>query len=436
MALIHPQSQECTKTELDIFCVPYTQHSITKNTYHEIHPISAITGTAPIEFHLSGSSEEYIDLNDTYLYVRAKIVNADGSDLDVDAEVGFVNYPGCSLFSQVDIQLGDRLVTQASNTYPYRGVIECLLNYSPETLNSQFAAALFVKDTAAHMEVTDPEGTNDGLKQRSANTVLSSTVDIITPIHSDMFFQEKLLINGVDIKIKFVRAKDEFCLMSTVPGDNPKVVISSASLYIKKVAIAPGVLLAHARTLTQSNAKYPIDRVCIKTASIPTGSRICNQENLFLGHLPKFIIIGFVDHEAFTGNYRRNPFNFKHYDLEFMNIHTDGQAYPGRPFQPSFQNNQYGREYYQMIQATGRQLKDRSLAITPFDFANGYTLYCFNLEPDGGSGGHVSVSRTGNIHLEARFRTPLTRTVNMVCYAVYDSVIEISNSRQVLVDHY
>ena len=44
------------------------------------------------------------------------------------AEVGFINHPGCTLFSQVDIMLGDRLITQSSNTYPYRGIFECLIN--------------------------------------------------------------------------------------------------------------------------------------------------------------------------------------------------------------------------------------------------------------------------------------------------------------------
>ncbi|KAI4900462.1 hypothetical protein NFI96_027612, partial [Prochilodus magdalenae] len=34
-----------------------------------------------------------------------------------------------------------------------------------------------------------------------------------TPIHSDIFFQEKLMLNGVDIKIRMIRNKDEFCLM-------------------------------------------------------------------------------------------------------------------------------------------------------------------------------------------------------------------------------
>ena len=44
------------------------------------------------------------------------------------------NYPGATLFSQVDVSLGDRLISQGSNTYPYRCIIECLMNYDRQTL--------------------------------------------------------------------------------------------------------------------------------------------------------------------------------------------------------------------------------------------------------------------------------------------------------------
>ena len=436
MALIHNQSAECMKSELDLFTVPMTQTSIEKNTYHEISPLAAITDTSPIEFFITGSSEDYIDLNNSYIHVQAKITNADNTNLGADAEVGFVNYPGASLFSQVDIILGDTLVSHASNTYPYRGILECLLNYGEDTLSTQFGCGLFSKDTAGHMDVTDPGGANQGLSQRAIQTALSQYVDIIAPIHADMFFQEKLLIHGIDIKIKFIRAKDEFCLMATNAGAGYKVKIMAASLYIKKVTVSPGVRLAHAKALIHTNLKYPVDRVCLKTVSIPVGSRECNHDNLFLGQIPKFLVICFVDNEAMSGTYTRNPFNFEHRNMEYLNIIADGRAYPGKPFQPTFNNGQYGREYYQLFQATGRQLKDRSCAITRRDFGAGYTLFCFNLEPDEGCSNHVSLVKSGNVRVEARFRGALNRTLNMLCYAVYDSVIEINNRRQVLVDNY
>ena len=96
----------------------------------------------------------------------------------------------------------------------------------------------------------------------------------------------------------------------------------------------------------------------------------------------------------------------------------------------------YIPENISILQATGRQLKYREISIKRKEFAKGYALFCFNLDADEGCGQHVSLVRTGNVRLEARFRVALATTVNLICYAVYDSVIEISNRRQVLLDYY
>ncbi|XP_016420228.1 uncharacterized protein F54H12.2-like [Sinocyclocheilus rhinocerous] len=367
------------------------------------------------------------------LMVMARKRTPNGGDIPDPAKVALINYPGATIFSQVDVSLGDRLISQSSSTYPYRCIIESLLNYSKDALESLFSAGLFFKDTAGHMDETDPVGRNAGLTKRSLYTTGSKVVELLAPIHSDIFFQEKLMLNGVDIKIRMIRGKDEFCLMS---DDAYKLNIVSASLFVKKVSVSPSVRLAHAQALLSTTAKYPIDRVCLKNFSIPAGSRVSNQENLFLGTLPKSIVLAMVDNDAFTGSYEKNPFTFKHYDLEFLAVYVDGQQFPAKPLQPDFTSGSAVREFYQLATATGRHLKNQPLSINRDDFLKGYSLYAFNLTPDEDCGQHISLIKSGNIRLEARFRQPLPHTINLVVYAVFDSIIEVSNRRQVLVDYY
>lgn len=428
-------SEECIKSELDLFTVPMTQTAIEKNTYIEIPPLSAISDSTPLEFFIAGNGEDYVDLNNTLLYMRVKITNPDGSNIRDGTPVGLVNYPGNTIFSQVDVSLGDRLISQSTNTYPYRCIIECLLNYGKDTLESVFSAGLFYKDSAGHMDVGDPAGANIGLTKRAAFSNESAVVELLSPIHSDIFFQEKLMLNGVDIKIRLTRGKDEFCLMRS-DAIAYKLNILSASLFVKKVSVSPGVRLGHAQALLSTTAKYPIDRVCLKNFSIPAGSRVSNQENLFLGTLPKSIILGMVDNDAFTGAYDKNPFAFKHYDLEFLAVYVDGQQHPAKPLQPNFGSGTAVREFYQLALSSGRHLKNQALVIDREDFLQGYTLYGFNLTPDEECGQHISLVKSGNIRLEVRFRQPLPRTINLIVYAVFDNIIEVSNRRQVLVDYY
>ena len=56
--------------------------------------------------------------------------------------------------------------------------------------------AMFYKDTPGKMDVVDPVAddadANTGLKARYTFTKQSNTVDMMGPIHSDIFFQDRL----------------------------------------------------------------------------------------------------------------------------------------------------------------------------------------------------------------------------------------------------
>ena len=67
-------------------------------------------------------------------------------------KVRIINYPVFSLSSQVDINLGGKVISSSNNSYPYRSYIESLLNYSKETKNTQLVRGLFYKDTVGHFD--------------------------------------------------------------------------------------------------------------------------------------------------------------------------------------------------------------------------------------------------------------------------------------------
>jgi len=135
MAFVHDQSCECTKSELDLFSVPPTQTSVEQGNWVEYHPITSVAGDSPIEFDINSSGEDYLDFANTMLYVKAKLTAMDGANLTADAAVGPVNLFLHSLFSQVDISLNGTLITQSTNTYPYRAILETLLSYGEDFKN-------------------------------------------------------------------------------------------------------------------------------------------------------------------------------------------------------------------------------------------------------------------------------------------------------------
>ena len=78
----------------------------------------------------------------------------------------------CS-FSQVDVSLNDRYISDSSNTYPYKAYLETLLNNGYDSKTSQLTAEMLFKDS------------EDGLKKRSNFFELSSTVDMTGNLHCD-----------------------------------------------------------------------------------------------------------------------------------------------------------------------------------------------------------------------------------------------------------
>lgn len=435
MALLHHKSPECSMGELDLFSVPMTQLSIDEKLYTEVQPLSAITDTGPIEFFVPGDGEKYLDLNDTLLHLRVKVTNADGTNLAADAPVGLINYPLNTLFSQCDVVLGDRLISQSSATHPYRAMIETLLNYSEATLKAQFSAGLFYKDTAGEMDsVVITNGPNLGLNKRGAFTARSRELHLLGALHTDILFSERLLLNSVDLRIKLSRASDAFCLMCAA-DTTFKLVILGASLFVKKVTVSPAVRLGHAAALARGNALYPLSRVNVKTYSIPQNSRVCNLENLFLGTMPKYVVLGMVRHDAFTGRRDLSPFNFRHNQVEYLALCQDGRQVPAKAFQPRFDLGVSVREYYNMFSATSRHLKDLPLSIDRSEFERGYTLFVFNLSACEDTDALAPVTN-GNLRLEMRFRQALPQTTTLIVYACYDSILEINSKRQVLVDFY
>ena len=69
-----------------------------------------ILGNAPIEFDVIGSGEDYLDLANVMLYVRAKITLDNGNNLAADSTSAPVNLLLHSMFSQVDVSLNGTLI--------------------------------------------------------------------------------------------------------------------------------------------------------------------------------------------------------------------------------------------------------------------------------------------------------------------------------------
>ncbi|XP_023289846.1 uncharacterized protein F54H12.2-like [Orussus abietinus] len=221
------------------------------------------------------------------------------------------------------------------------------------------------------------------------------------------------------------------------PTDSFKVHILEASLFVRRVNVNPGILLSHERALAKTTAKYPLTRVEVKVMSMHSGLHGETLDNAILGQLPKRIILGFVDNRAFNGDRKLNPFNFAHYNINYLSLYVDGIQVPSKPLQPDFTKNRlYVDAYHTLFSGTGRHFLDQGNCIDREKYPDGYCLFAFDLTPDlsANENSHWNLIRHGSVRIEVRFENALSSTVNCIIYAEYENVLEIDASRHVLVD--
>lgn len=284
MAFINRATALNVKSELDIFTTLPIQTTVESGALHSYRPLTSISNTGPIEFVVSGSNDEYLDLGRVHIHVKARITAAPVVAPLVVGVLGPVNNWLHSMFSQVDVFLNQKCITPSNSGYAYRAYIENLLNYSSESKKTHISTGIWADDTAGHMDAIN--AANVGFTTRRTCTVGNAIVDLYGPLHCDLFNVDKYLINGVEMTIKLQKSRQTFHVMGAANAAGTFEILD-AVLYVRKVKIAPPTLIAHHKALSTATAKYPINRVDIRTITIPATTQSRTLDNVFIGLLPK-----------------------------------------------------------------------------------------------------------------------------------------------------
>lgn len=417
----------CGKSELLLFDPGYTQVSTERASWADIFPANSPTDGGPIQFNISPSNDCYLDLNDTMLYLKCSITPVDKLKKPAADECAPVNLLLSSLFSDVEVKLGEKVVFGGNHMYNYMSFISTLLNVDDNVKRTQLRAAGFLKDEAGKLD----DKTNSAHRERSK--WISQPFEVCGALNLPFFQQGRYVLPKLPVHLKFTRAKQEFCLMNFSATGAVQLVIETAVLYVRRVYVQPSILKAHEDGLQHHNAIYPLQRPDITNYTIGKGAQSDSRQILISSEKPKLLVVALVDNEAFNGTYKRSPFNFQHFDITYLSLTKDGEPIPAPPLQPDFENNIYMREYLSMVQNMELfNTRTESNGILPRDFANGSTLFVFNLTPDLCMQDQHQFS-TANLRLDMKFARALPRTINVLVYSMHDSLIEITADRQVLI---
>ena len=185
--------------DLALFQLPKNETGTLAREWITHRSVNQLTEGAPIEFNIMGTSMSYIDLKNTLLYIKLKIVKADGTDTISTDKVRPLNNLLHSVFSQVDINLHQQHTTEAGSNYAYKAYLDTLLETTDQ---HELDTSLFLKDDVNDFDDTDPGGKNNGLYLRSKFTELSKEIDLFGRLKVDLCQQDRLIVNGVPIYVK------------------------------------------------------------------------------------------------------------------------------------------------------------------------------------------------------------------------------------------
>ena len=269
---------------------------------------------------------------------------------------------------------------------------------------------------------------NKGLKSRAE--LLREPTEMIGRLHSDIFHQEKYLLNRVDINIRLIRAAPNFYLMSD-SENTYKIKIMSACFVARKAKISPSLRLAHEKALSRAPALYPISRVLTNVFSIPSGAMSFTRDNLFSGSFPSKVIVCMVPTLNFNGAVSRNPFNFAHNNLTNCTLYQNDEPVLG--LSTDFSNNEHMASFIHLFQSTHTFALNGGPAISRREYKNGTTLFAIDNTPD--LSDSTTFAKKGVMRLELKFKSALAETTALIIYAEFANTISCSKSRTILLNY-
>lgn len=422
-------SPAAVSSELDVFLVPFTNLSIERQFDETYQPVSSLVGSRTYEFMVLGS-DHFIDLSNTIVYMEIEVKNNSGEDFNKTSPPGtqpsdnvvWTAVPMHSLFSQVDLYMNNKTrITDQNNTYPYKAYFNTLF-YTRDKPRATFLNMEGVSKTATKV---------DSMKQ----TIYTGRIQL------DMSECDKVLLSHCDLMFRFHRTRDNFPLTNNVVTGTKdfRITFKKLLLIVRKFQVNPSVATSIEKTLLSYSAKYSFVRKVVMSYNIAANQTNVTIDNILIGVVPKRVVCGLVDNDAYVGNGLLDAYEFKHFKVTNLSLFANGNRYPsGRGYDNSLPESShikpYAFSYLTFFRELAQDSNETTLDITYDQYVKHNFLYAFNLAPLYGAtiaSGSTTLNQVGSMRIEITFSEAPTKSLALIIYAEYDSMVQIDHKRQV-----
>ncbi|XP_032230521.2 uncharacterized protein F54H12.2-like [Nematostella vectensis] len=341
------------------------------------------------------------------------------------------------MIKQFTIKIDDTLVTEQSDTQAYNSYIKTLLNFTDQVKNSYLTKSLYYKDKAGNFDATNNTATtNPGLKKRGTFTRGSAEEVMVGVPLCDVFNIDKLLLDGMKIKVRIDLNSDAFVIMGGEDHINCRLKIVSSMLRVRTVRVSDSTKLNHVKIMSGPKALpavYTLARTPTHSRIIARGVMNHIETDLFNGLIPQCFVFGMVRNDAFNGDFARNPLNFQLHDLDAFRVTVNGEEAPYSIIDLSSGKKIDG--YNTLFSGSGEMNCGHGLDTDREEWENGYAIMRLDLTPAGiGNPDHLITHRTGNVNLYMKFAKATEAVLNLIVYAEFQNHLEIDGNKRVIND--
>ena len=443
------KADECVSGSLDWWTPPLMETSVEGYYYSEHKPDVPLSESSNSIFIKCLSSEDMIDLADSFVQITMTIKKSDGTNLAAwtpvgatSNSVGFVQLPPTSIFSACNFRLNDELLSDSFHTYNYLAYMQTILNYNADARQSRLQMLGFYEDKNVSYTDAHTAGTDCGFKTRANLTALSHKATFISNIFHGVWSQARYLPPLIPLSLEFIKAPAAFCLKSNAANPQFKYVISEMSLYLRKIKVRPSRKLEMEQKIQKNPALYPIKNAYCKPFFIDQNEKQISFENCFQSRtIPSYCVVAFVEQTKYRGAFGHSPYDFGNFSLTSLKMSLDGETFPSpKPFQPDYRSTTAPNHMREYLALFDNQIKVDSGSFITYDMFknNGFCLYVFHFGIETTQmGDHVVPKRSGSCRLDVSFSSASANSpLVLLLYCESDEIVSIDGNRKIHRDYH
>ena len=312
----------------------------------EIYPTTSLDENC-IEFEIQTDRNYYVDLRQTYLALNLKFVRGRGYETyntkevkkeqkeEAKAEeeemaekeapvrlVTHVNNILQSIFSNVEVYINNQQIYNSNGLYAHKFYIS----------NNFKGAFSEYKEFCTARGTTMKNFLMKLWKRFCLNLFFTRRMKMLSrpdgfmlygKLGVEVFSTSELLYPNMEIRLRLIRARPNFYMIS----DNPNVSLQivDCSLYTRRIALKDDYHKKRMDMLRYTHVEYNFLETLAKTFIIPARQNQFIQENNFNNAPFRRIAIAMNTNSAITGSYTENPFWYQQFDLRQIRILRGGQ---------------------------------------------------------------------------------------------------------------